>query len=173
MDKKSLAYVPAIFLLLSAVVLAAPEKSTPTKHDACGAYPSAVLADTREKLLYLCESNRTRAKYHIAIGRKGTGKTKQGDEKTPIGLYGIGDPRPSKRFHLFIPINYPTLEQSSKGFTGGDIGIHGPIDGLSWLGRLSTSYDWTSGCIAVASNREIEAIAGWIRDKNIGRIVIK
>ncbi len=62
----------------------------------------------------------------VSLGRGGLEKSVQGDRKTPMGTYSIGAPRPSKRFFIFIPIGYPSEKQRVNGFTGGDVGVHGP-----------------------------------------------
>ena len=40
---------------------------------------------------------------------------------------------------------------------GGDIMIHGLMNGFSWLGRLHRLMDWTQGCVGV-TNAEMRAI---------------
>lgn len=121
---------------------------------------------------------------HVAIGR-GDGKAKRfsGDQRTPEGQYAIaGLPRAS-RFHLFIPIDYPSPPDADRGLEtglvdasihadiveahsqgrfppqdtplGGDIGLHG--EGAAWQGATQ-ERDWTLGCIAV-TDAEIEQLA--------------
>ena len=83
--------------------------------------------------MWLCQENKPVGEYKVALGKGGINKIKQGDNKTPLGEYTLGIPRPSSRFGTFIPIGYPTQEQISKGYTGGDIGVHGPYRFLSGL----------------------------------------
>nr|WP_281270168.1 L,D-transpeptidase family protein [Halomonas lactosivorans] len=40
---------------------------------------------------------------------------------------------------------------------GGNIMIHGILNGWGWLGRLHRYWDWTDGCIAV-TNQEMREI---------------
>jgi len=95
---------------------------------------------------------------------RGVGKQRQGDARTPLGHYGLGPPRGSQNFHIFVPVQYPTPAQARMGFTGSAIGIHGPPRGWS-LTELAAlvARDWTIGCIAVETDADIEAVAAWIR----------
>ena len=111
------------------------------------------------------ETGRPVAEYRVALGRGGTGKHVQGDEKTPLGTYALGAPRPSSRFGTFIPVAYPTPEQQLQGFTGGDVGIHGPDRRFRWVGRATAWFDWTAGCIALGTDEEVLAVAAWMRGR--------
>jgi murein L,D-transpeptidase YafK len=106
-------------------------------------------------------------------GRGGVGKTREGDGKTPIGTYGLGDPRPSNRYGTFIPIEYPTDEQKHQGFTGSAVGVHGPGRWVKWLGRLVNTFDWSDGCVGVATDGEIERIATWVRSTSARTIELR
>jgi murein L,D-transpeptidase YafK len=129
----------------------------------CPAAGAVVAVDTRAHRLHLCRDGREERSFAVAIGSGGAGKRLAGDKKTPLGTYGLGAPRPSKQFGTFVPVAYPTTAQRANGFTGGDIGVHGPKRGFRFLGSLNVKIDWTLGCIAVASDDEIAAIAAWVR----------
>ncbi len=107
----------------------------------------------------------------VALGSGGIDKRKQGDAKLPLGEYGLGEPRPSRKFHTFIPVGYPTAAQVRQGYTGGDVGVHGPPRLAH--GPLTTAIDWTLGCVAVGTDDEIDRIARWVRTKKVNRVVIK
>jgi murein L,D-transpeptidase YafK len=121
---------------------------------------------------------------HVAIGRgDDEAKRYSGDQRTPEGLYVIAGPARASRFHLFIPIDYPSLPDADRGLAtgivdasthaeiveahlqgrfppqdtelGGDIGLHG--EGMDWQGATQ-EHDWTLGCIAV-TDAEIERLA--------------
>lgn len=150
-------------LLIAALSFALPclsygaESSNP-----CGSQGATIIVDTKKDKLFLCSKDKVEAKYSIAIGRKGTGKKKQGDRKSPLGTYPLGKPRPSEKFHTFIPIGYPTDSQKERGYTGNAIGLHGPHESFRWLGGVTAWVDWTQGCIAVGTAREIQEIAVWV-----------
>ena len=127
-----------------------------------------VNADTHR--LYVCEAGQKKAVYGVALGSGGVDKRVQGDAKVPLGTYSLGRPRASSKFHIFIPVGYPTTSQRRAGYTGGDVGVHGPSRLAQ--GSFSTLVDWTLGCTAVGTDREIDAIASWVRKQPHARIVI-
>ncbi|MCJ7546019.1 MAG: L,D-transpeptidase family protein [Deltaproteobacteria bacterium] len=133
----------------------------------------SVVVDTGPHKLWLCEGNKVVKEFKIALGRGGIDKRKRGDNKTPLGGYPLGTPQPSNKFAIFIPIGYPTGKQRAKGFTGSDIGIHGPSRIFKWLGRITTWFDWTQGCIAVGTDDDISEIARWMKEKQVSKIIIK
>jgi L,D-peptidoglycan transpeptidase YkuD (ErfK/YbiS/YcfS/YnhG family) len=139
----------------------------------CDSYGTTIIADTANDKLFLCFNDKLGAKYNIAIGRKGTGKKKQGDKKTPLGTYTLGKPRTSEKYHTFITVGYPTTSQKEQGYTGGAIGLHGPHKSFRWLGRLTAWFDWTQGCIAVGTVKEILEIAKWVSLNKPAHIHIK
>jgi murein L,D-transpeptidase YafK len=91
----------------------------------------------------------------------------------PEGAYRIAGPPRKSRFHVFIPIDYPSRADADRGLQeglitkdvhaaivsahregrlppqdtplGGVLGIHG--EGTRWRGDLA--LNWTTGCIAV------------------------
>ncbi|MFH1258397.1 MAG: L,D-transpeptidase family protein [Elusimicrobiota bacterium] len=136
-------------------------------------YKTFILVDTKSGKMELWQDSKSIKKYRVAIGRGGVNKHQQNDNKTPLGNYSIGSPRPSRRFSIFIPLNYPTAEQISKGYTGGNIGIHGPHRLFKKLGTINTWFNWTQGCIAVGTEREILDIANWMKKQKVNKVIIK
>jgi hypothetical protein len=132
-----------------------------------------VFVDTASHELWLCDGVDANSSFDVRLGVGGTGKTRQGDRKVPLGTYSLAIPRSSPKFGTFIEIGYPTQEQRAKGYTGSAIGIHGPSRNLSWLGRINNWFDTTDGCIGLSSDAEIEHIAEWVRVKAAGRVVIR
>ncbi len=131
--------------------------------DPCATRSTAIVVDTKKDRLWLCEEGRSKKRYSVAIGSGGTAKSAEGDKKTPVGSYSVGEPRPSKEFGTFIPIGYPTDEQRKHGASGGAVGIHGPKRRFAWAGRANVWLNWTRGCIAVATDAEIREIASWVQ----------
>jgi L,D-peptidoglycan transpeptidase YkuD (ErfK/YbiS/YcfS/YnhG family) len=136
---------------------------------ACGEGETAVVIDTRAHQMHLCHAGKVERTFAVALGSRGVGKQHQGDNRTPLGRYGLGPPRASKGFHIFVPVNYPTPAQARMGFTGSAIGIHGPPRGYETLAQLAmlVAQDWTAGCIAVATDADIEAVAAWLRTRSV------
>ncbi len=101
--------------------------------------------------------------YKVALGPNSAGpKARQGDHRTPEGVYRIDAKNSHSRYHLALHISYPDAKDRERARTlgvsaGGDIMIHGLPDRFAYLGALQSKYDWTDGCIAV-SNAEIEEI---------------
>lgn len=109
--------------------------------------------------------------YRIALGFSPTGdKVKQGDGRTPEGVFRINRRNAASAFHLSLGLDYPQREDviraRSGGYApGGDIMIHGQPN--SFAGKPTLRRDWTAGCIAL-SDAEIEEL--W-RIAPIGTIV--
>lgn len=94
-------------------------------------------------------------RYRISLGRVPVGaKEREGDRKTPEGLYRIDSRNPRSCCHLSLHISYPSPEDTRRAAARGEspgslIMIHGLRNGFGWLGRLHRLADWTYGCIAV------------------------
>jgi murein L,D-transpeptidase YafK len=101
--------------------------------------------------------------YKVALGHEPQGaKTKQGDNRTPEGLYAIDLRNPHSQFHLALRISYPNATDREHARRlgvdpGGAIMIHGLPASYAWMGALHRQTDWTLGCVAV-TNPEIEEI---------------
>ncbi|SMO38331.1 L,D-transpeptidase family protein [Paracoccus laeviglucosivorans] len=99
--------------------------------------------------------------FDIALGFSPSGdKSKQGDGRTPEGIFRIDRLNPQSRFHLSLGIDYPQRQHRDAarrgGYDpGGDIMIHGQPNQIPAGYRVKG--DWTEGCIAV-SDDEIEEI---------------
>ena len=153
-------------MLIAVLALALTAPAEP-----CGDKGTALFVDAAERVLWLCESGAAEAAIPVALGKGGLDKRAEGDAKLPLGEYPLGSPRPSSAYHLFIPVGYPTPGQRRSGYTGGAIGIHGPIRG--YTGPVSTNIDWTLGCIAVGTDAEIARVAEWVRASKARRIIIR
>lgn len=152
-------------MLLAAFLLATMAPPAP-----CADKGTALFVDATERTLWLCEEGKAVEALPVALGKGGLDKRVKGDARVPLGEYPLGSPVPSKSFHLFIPVGYPTASQRRKGFSGSAIGVHGPLRG--YAGPISTTIDWTLGCIAVGTDAEIARVAGWIERTKARRIII-
>lgn len=124
---------------------------------------SGINVHTAKRVLHICKQGSVVKTFSIALGYQGIGKKRAGDNKTPIGLYSLAYPRKSTQFKMFIPIGYPTSRQRAKGYTGRDVGIHGPTQSSSLLRFLGNMPKSTRGCIAVGSNHHIDYVAHWVK----------
>ena len=141
--------------------------------DPCGAPDARIVVDTAGHRLALCDHEKETATFGVRIGRGGVGKSKEGDDKTPLGIYPLGVPRKSQRYGTFIPIGYPTPEQQKRGFTGGSIGVHGPERLVRWMGSLVNTFDSTSGCVGIATDDEMAKIAAWVKAASVKTIELR
>jgi len=122
-----------------------------------------ILIEKNERRLTLFSKGKVLKTYQIALGGNPNGpKVRQGDNKTPEGIYVIDSRNKNSRFHLSLHISYPNEKDKKRAkelgvSPGGDIMIHGIKNGLSWAGDYHTEVDWTKGCIAV-TDEEIEEI---------------
>lgn len=128
-----------------------------------------VLVLKKEHSLQLLDGEKVVKTYKVALGRGGLApKQRQGDHRTPEGLYEIDYRNKSSRFHLALHISYPNQVDRERARKlgvnpGGDIMIHGITNGLGWLGSMHRIIDWTDGCIAVTDG-EIEEIWSMVPD---------
>ncbi len=117
----------------------------------------------RKHRMLLMYGDKVVRSYAIALGRGGLApKRRQGDGRTPEGIYRIDYRNPASKFHLALHISYPELgdRKRARGLgvnPGGDIMIHGLPPGYSWVGDNHRIADWTDGCIAV-TDPQIEEI---------------
>lgn len=122
-----------------------------------------VLIEKNERRLTLLSKGKVLKTYQISLGGNPIGpKERQGDNKTPEGIYRIDSRNRNSRFHLALHVSYPNEKDKKRAqelgvSPGGDIMIHGIKNGFSWVGDLHTEVDWTKGCIAV-TDEEIEEI---------------
>jgi murein L,D-transpeptidase YafK len=127
---------------------------------------SVVYKSKRQLLAY---SNEQLIKtYKISLGKNPVGaKQHKGDNKTPEGVYYIKGKNPNSIAYKNLGISYPNkvdLEKARKlgKPTGGDIKIHGMMNGLRFIGRLHICCDWTNGFIAVTNN-EVDELYKYVK----------
>jgi len=122
----------------------------------------AVVVDTQRSRLYVYQNQGGRprfvADYYVSSGKNGASKVREGDEKTPIGVYHVVSSVPRQKLTDFygsgaFPINYPNEWDRRQGRNGHGIWLHGvPSDTYSRPPRSS------NGCV-VLSNADLEALA--------------
>jgi murein L,D-transpeptidase YafK len=115
----------------------------------------ALLVDSRRSRLYVFENADGRpqyvADYYVSLGKRGVDKTREGDQKTPLGVYHVTANLPRQKLSDFYgagayPINYPNEWDRRLGRNGYGIWVHGtPPDTYSRPPRAS------DGCIVLAN----------------------
>ena len=121
----------------------------------------ALVVDSRRSRLYVFENvgghPQYVADYYVTLGKNGMEKTREGDQKTPIGVYHVTANLPRQKLGDFygagaFPINYPNAWDKRLGRNGHGIWLHGtPSDTYSRPPRAS------DGCIVLA-NADLEAV---------------
>lgn len=127
-----------------------------------------VLVLKAKRKLYLLRGGQVLRRYRVALGRNPLGpKRREGDGRTPEGVYRLDWRNPDSRFYRSIHISYPDESDRRRAAergasAGGDIMIHGLPTGLNGFEATHARRDWTEGCIAVANNEinEIWALVG-------------
>ncbi|MDH5171485.1 MAG: L,D-transpeptidase [Gammaproteobacteria bacterium] len=147
-----------------------------------------LLVDTSRLKLTVMRGDAPLREYeNIAIGSNGpTLAKKVSDETTPLGEFRISRINPRSRFHLFMGLDYPTMEDAKRALAdgrlspeeytavsnawlaqepppqntrlGGYLGIHGLGVGNE---EIHGRFNWTDGCIAV-TNEQIDELAHWV-----------
>ncbi|MEY1554095.1 murein L,D-transpeptidase family protein [Yoonia sp. R2331] len=119
-----------------------------------------ILIDKSDRMLLAYQDGRVVRRLPVNLGFAPDGdKVRQGDGKTPEGLFRVDRRNAHSRFHLSLGIDYPQPDDIARaragGYSpGGDIFIHGQPRGITGLQRIA--YDWTEGCIAINNDAMTE-----------------
>jgi murein L,D-transpeptidase YafK len=125
--------------------------------------PDNVLIQKSARQLTLLRNGRPLRTYHVSLGSNPKGaKEREGDEKTPEGLYTIDSRNADSKYHLALHVSYPNAADRTRArrlgvSSGGEIMIHGTPNRWRVLRVIFQHTDWTKGCIAV-SDADIEEI---------------
>ena len=122
----------------------------------------ALVIDSSKSTLFVFENAsgtpRYVADYYVTIGKNGFEKLREGDKRTPLGVYHVTSKLPQNKLTDFygsgaFPINYPNEWDMMRGRDGYGIWLHGtPRDTYSRPPRAS------DGCI-VLTNQDLETLA--------------
>jgi len=127
------------------------------------------------KTLMLYDGEEEVLTFPVVIGKNPSDKEREGDLATPEGEFYICEKNPQSKYHRFLGLSYPNIEDAERGLRakmisraeyeqireailqkkcplwktalGGEVGLHGP----------SPNVTWTHGCIAM-SVEEIERL---------------
>ena len=157
----SLTNKTAIFGLLASIFIAS-HLNAEVKAD-------RIIVHKKSRTMELMSGGRVLKTYKIALGSEPVGpKTRQGDHRTPEGIFVIDRRNAQSQFHRSLHISYPRPEDRERArqlgvSPGGDIFIHGLPNGYGLVGAAHRLRDWTDGCIAV-TDQEIEQIWRMVDD---------
>jgi murein L,D-transpeptidase YafK len=136
----------------------APERALPD-----GAVADRIVVEKSARRLTLYAHGAPLKSYPISLGAHPAGaKQREGDNKTPEGIYAIDVRKADSGFHRALHVSYPSAADRARAAAagvsaGGDIMIHGLPNGLGFLGRTQRFRDWTAGCVAL-TNREVDEL---------------
>ncbi len=135
---------------------------------------NVLLVDAKRSRLYVYERVKGQFKlvsdYYVSQGRLGVNKFKEGDQKTPLGVYYITSRLAGARLPEFygpgaLPINYPNEWDKVNGRSGSGIWLHGtPPDSYS---RPPLSSD---GCV-VLPNPDLTELSAAVQIGNTPVII--
>lgn len=141
-----------------------------------------ILIDKSDYKLTVLSKDIVIKEYPVVFGRNDLeDKLRQGDKRTPEGIFKMEAKYPHNKWEKFIWINYPTSDSWIKhnkakkegriptdSKIGGEIGIHGVPYGMNYL--IDMKYNWTLGCISM-KNADLNEIFPYITRKS--KIVIR
>jgi L,D-peptidoglycan transpeptidase YkuD (ErfK/YbiS/YcfS/YnhG family) len=162
-------------LRLAALVERPPQNALPRQLlNLSPAVRHAVVVDTSHARLYLFENGADGLKLlrdsYVSIGRLGTGKLQEGDQRTPLGIYHVGvrrDEAAARYGAAALPLNYPSEYDRLLGRGGSSIWLHGERAGNYARGPQSTD-----GCI-VLSNDEMSSLANIVAARETPVVIVE
>lgn len=134
---------------------APPSEALPAELLQLSSARSVIVVDIERFRLYLFENRGGRPKltedYYISIGKAGGDKRREGDEKTPVGVYRVSDYLPGSGLPDMygpgaFPIDYPNPWDRRLGRTGSGIWLHGTESE-----RYSRAPLSSLGCVTLAN----------------------
>ncbi|PTY07068.1 hypothetical protein DB347_09570 [Opitutaceae bacterium EW11] len=161
----------AIIVVIS-VVAALVWANWPIPALPAGTKADRIVITKSSRTLDLVRAGQTLRSYRVSLGKAPAGpKEREGDGKTPEGLYRITEHKRNSSFHRALRISYPEKRDIQRAAragvsSGSDIMIHGIRTGLGAVGRMHRVWDWTAGCIAVTDS-EIEQIWSAVDDGTV------
>jgi murein L,D-transpeptidase YafK len=163
--------LPAIaVMVMSAIMTNASAKDT--------GFPLAdmVVVEKENRKLHLMRGGKPFRTFDIALGMYPIGdKRREGDQKTPEGMYWLDLRNPDSDFFLSIHVSYPNTsdrrEARNNGLNpGGQIMIHGQPNSPTYSEAYYAKEDWTNGCIALSNSDMIDI---WLMTPNRVQIEIR
>ncbi|MBP0014207.1 MAG: L,D-transpeptidase [Roseofilum sp. SBFL] len=130
---------------------------------------TSILIEKSQGTLTLYYDRQPIKSYPVVLGGNPTGdKLREGDLKTPEGIFKVRDLYPHSDWSKFIWLDYPNanswrkhLQAKQQGLIpvsatiGGEIGIHGVPSGRDDL--IDRKNNWTLGCISL-KNKDVDEL---------------
>lgn len=121
-----------------------------------------ILVVKSERKLYLLRGGEILRSMDIALGLVPDGpKRREGDFRTPEGVYYLESRNADSDFFLSVKISYPNEQDRARARSlgidpGGQIMIHGMPNRPRYDEAQYRSWDWTDGCIAVSNSDMVD-----------------
>jgi murein L,D-transpeptidase YafK len=129
----------------------------------------ALLIDTSRSRIYVFRNDNGRpqrvADFYTSIGKLGADKQREGDQRTPLGVYRVTSTVAKEKLTDFygpgaFPINFPNDMDKRLGRTGSGIWIHGtPSDTYS-------RPPWASDGCVVLTNEDFQQLGKFVEPGN-------
>jgi murein L,D-transpeptidase YafK len=135
---------------------------------------SAMAVDASRSRLYFFENTSSgmqlKADYYVSVGKAGTSKSQEGDQRTPLGIYFVSSHLDRKTLTDFygigaLTLNYPNMLDVRRGKSGSGIWLHGTPPT-----QFSRAPRSTDGCL-VLSNPDIRVLIDTISLRNTPVVV--
>src|SRR5947199_5406924 len=137
----------AALVLAAAIAAVFAWANAPERALARGAVADRIVVEKSARRLTLYAHGAPLKSYRVALGAQPAGaKQRQGDSKTPEGVYAIDFKKSDSGFHKALHVSYPSPTDRARAAAagtaaGGHIMIHGPPNGLGCLGRTQRVAD--------------------------------
>jgi murein L,D-transpeptidase YafK len=122
--------------------------------------PTAVVVDTSKSRLFVFKNQngmlQNVADYYVTIGKNGVEKAREGDNRTPLGVYYVtrkieGDKLPDLYGNFAFPLNFPNDWDEKLGSFGHGIWLHGTTSET-----YSRPPKASNGCVVLTNNDLVE-----------------
>jgi murein L,D-transpeptidase YafK len=106
-----------------------------------------VLIQKSARQLTLLRNGQPLHTYHVSLGSNPKGpKEREGDERTPEGLYTIDSRNAYSKYHLALHVSYPNAADRARArqlrvSPGGEIMIHGTPNRWRWIAFVFPRID--------------------------------
>ena len=121
-----------------------------------------ILVVKSERKMYLQSAGRTVRTFDISLGLVPQGpKQREGDFRTPEGVYYVEAKNARSDFFLALKVSYPNEGDRARARAsgvdpGGQIMIHGLPNSPKYSEGRYLGSDWTDGCIAVSNSDMVD-----------------
>jgi murein L,D-transpeptidase YafK len=159
--------------MLAAILICASLITPVDAHPLPVTTPDRIVIHKTDHTLEFIRGGKVLHSYKVALGRGGLDpKQRQGDQRTPEGIYHVDAKNPQSQFYKAFHLSYPAPADVARAQAhgvspGGDVEIHGLPKTYKGLGSTQHLYDWTDGCIAL-SDEQVDELWPLV---NVGTIV--